>query len=34
MENEIWKDVEEFENLYEISNFGRLRNKPRVRFLL
>ena len=29
MENEIWKDVEEFENLYEISNFGRLRNKPR-----
>ena len=27
MENEIWKDVEEFENLYEISNFGRLRNK-------
>ena len=30
MENEIWKDVEEFENLYEISNFGRLRNKPRM----
>ena len=30
MENEIWKNVEEFENLYEISNFGRLRNKPRM----
>ena len=30
MENEIWKDVEEFENLYEISNFGRLRKKPRM----
>lgn len=24
---EIWKEVQEFENQYEISNFGRLRSK-------
>ena len=25
---EIWKDVKGFEGLYEVSNFGRLRNVP------
>ena len=29
MENEIWKDVVEFENNYQISNFGRLRSVAR-----
>lgn len=29
MENEIWKDVEEFDNYYQISNYGRLRSKKR-----
>ena len=29
MENEIWKDVEEFGNNYQISNFGRLRSVAR-----
>lgn len=27
-EIEIWKSVKGFEGLYEISNFGRLRNVP------
>lgn len=30
MENEIWKDVEEFENYYKISNYGRLISKERL----
>ena len=25
--NEIWKDVLHYEGLYEVSNFGRVRNK-------
>lgn len=29
MENEIWVDVEEFDNYYQISNYGRLRSKKR-----
>lgn len=29
LSNEIWKDVNEFENQYQISNFGRLRSKSR-----
>lgn len=29
LSNEIWKDVEEFENNYQISNFGRLRSIAR-----
>ena len=29
IKNEIWKDVEEFENNYQISNFGRLRSVAR-----
>ena len=27
---EIWKDVPDFERLYEVSNFGRVRSKDRV----
>lgn len=23
---EIWKDIKDFENIYEISNLGRIRN--------
>ena len=26
-ENEIWKDVVGFENLYQVSNFGRVKRK-------
>lgn len=29
MENEIWKDIKDYEGLYEISNFGRVRSKER-----
>ena len=25
LENEIWKDVVGYENLYEVSNYGRIR---------
>lgn len=28
---EIWKDVNEFENQYQISNFGKVRSKPRIK---
>lgn len=28
--NEIWKDVKDYEGLYEISNFGKIRSKDRV----
>ena len=24
---EVWKDIKGYENLYEISNFGNVRNK-------
>lgn len=27
MENEIWKDIEGFEGLYQVSNMGRVKNK-------
>lgn len=27
---EIWKDIEEFNNLYQISSYGRVRGKGRV----
>lgn len=33
MKNEIWKDVVGFEDKYEISSFGRLRNKKTNRIL-
>lgn len=29
LNNEIWKDVEEFDFLYQISNMGRLKSKER-----
>ena len=30
MENEIWKDVIGYEDLYQVSNMGRVRSKERV----
>lgn len=27
LSNEIWKDIKEYEGLYQISNFGRVRNR-------
>lgn len=29
MEQEIWKDIEEFKNSYQVSNLGRVRSKER-----
>ena len=29
MENEIWKDIPEFEGLYQISNLGRVKSLKR-----
>ena len=29
MEQEIWKDIEEFKESYQISNLGRVRSKER-----
>lgn len=31
MDGEIWKDIPEFEELYQFSNYGRLRSKDRCR---
>lgn len=31
MEQEIWKDVEEFEGLYQVSNLGRVKSLKRTR---
>lgn len=28
LENEIWKDIPDYENLYQASNFGRIRTNP------
>lgn len=33
MEEEIWKDIEELDNLYEISNMGRIRNKRNAKII-
>lgn len=33
MENEIWKDIVDFENRYEISNCGRVRKKLNGEFI-
>ena len=36
MENytdEIWKDIEDCEDRYEVSNYGRVRNKQKDKFL-
>lgn len=30
MENEIWKSIKDYEGLYEVSNFGRIRSLDRV----
>src|SRR5882672_38157 len=30
MKNEIWKPIINYENLYEISNFGRIRTKEKL----
>lgn len=27
---EIWKDIEGYEGLYQVSNYGRVRSLPRV----
>jgi len=27
VETEIWKDIKDYENLYEVSNFGKVRRK-------
>jgi len=32
IEGEIWKDIEGYENLYQISNKGRLKALPRKKF--
>jgi len=29
MKNEIWKDIKGFENIYQISNYGRIKTLPR-----
>jgi len=29
-QNEIWKDIEGFEGLYQVSNFGRVKSLPRI----
>lgn len=30
MENEIWKDIKDFQGLYQISNLGRVKSLPRT----
>lgn len=32
LEGEVWKDIVEWEEFYEVSNFGRIRAKQRVMF--
>ena len=29
--NEIWKPIKDFENLYEVSNLGRVKSLPRIK---
>ena len=31
MENEVWRDIEGFENKYQISNYGRVKSLSRIR---
>jgi hypothetical protein len=31
MDKEIWKDIPQFEGLYQVSNLGRVRSLPRAR---
>ena len=30
IENEVWKDIPEFKNKYQVSNMGRVRSLPRL----
>lgn len=30
MDNEIWKDIAGYENLYQVSNLGRVKSLPRI----
>lgn len=32
MEQELWADIEGFENMYQVSNFGRIRRLPHFKF--
>lgn len=32
-ENEIWKDIKGYKNIYQISNFGRVKNVIKCRIL-
>lgn len=34
MENEVWKDIPNFENLYQISNFGNVKSLKRNNYIL
>lgn len=31
IENEIWKDIKGYENYYQVSNYGRIKSKARIR---
>lgn len=31
MEQEIWKDIEEYEGIYQVSSIGRVKSLPRIR---
>lgn len=33
LENEIWKDIIGYENIYQVSNFGRVRSLRRLRIV-
>lgn len=33
MTKEIWKDIKEYEGLYQVSNYGRIKSLERVTFL-
>jgi hypothetical protein len=33
MDDEIWKDIEGYEGLYQASNFGRIKNLHKIRFV-
>ena len=30
LENEVWKDIPEFKNKYQVSSMGRVRSLPRL----
>ena len=33
MENEVWKDIPNYEGLYQVSNLGNVRNKKTKKYL-